>query len=196
MIVEYNLQFFGSDGPGGEKTEEPTSKRKSDTRKDGKVPKSKELSNGVELIALFLILKFWVGRMGENFMKLFGEIYEKMPAYTTYWEGNIVRRDYSVLINNVLLELLKQLLPFFIVGLVITLHDAVQVPDYNKTFETQIQQAESDIRHEAAFFSGKARRAAEIYCQDYTDHGDCIYDGEGRLGLSGSVLRNAAQSGD
>ena len=119
MIVEYNLQFFGSDGPGGEKTEEPTSKRKSDTRKDGKVPKSKELSNGVELIALFLILKFWVGRMGENFMKLFGEIYEKMPAYTTYWEGNIVRRDYSVLINNVLLELLKQLLPFFIVGLVI-----------------------------------------------------------------------------
>ena len=119
MILEYNLQFFGSDGPGGEKTEEPTSKRKSDTRKDGKVPKSKELSNGVELIALFLILKFWVGRMGENFMKLFGEIYEKMPAYTTYWEGNIVRKDYSVLINNILLELLKQLLPFFIVGLVI-----------------------------------------------------------------------------
>jgi flagellar biosynthetic protein FlhB len=119
VILEYNLQFFGSDGPGGEKTEEPTSKRKSDTRKDGKVPKSKELSNGVELIALFLILKFWVGRMGENFMKLFGEIYEKMPAYTTYWEGNIVRKDYSVLINNILLELLKQLLPFFIVGLVI-----------------------------------------------------------------------------
>ena len=52
-------------------------------------------------------------------MKLFGEIYEKMPAYTTYWEGNIVRKDYSVLINNILLELLKQLLPFFIVGLVI-----------------------------------------------------------------------------
>ncbi len=121
MILEYNLQFFGSDGPGGEKTEEPTSKRKSDTRKDGKVPKSKELSNGVELIALFLILKFWIGHMGENFMKLFGEIYEKMPAYTTYWEGNIVRRDYSVLINNILLELLKQLLPFFIVGLIIAI---------------------------------------------------------------------------
>ena len=68
MILKYNLQFFGQDGPGGEKTEEPTSKKKSDTRKDGKVPKSKELSNGVELIALFLILKFWVGHMGVNFM--------------------------------------------------------------------------------------------------------------------------------
>ena len=39
MILEYNLQFFAKDGPGGEKTEEPTAKKKSDTRKDGKVTK-------------------------------------------------------------------------------------------------------------------------------------------------------------
>lgn len=121
MILEYNLQFFAQEGPGGEKTEEPTAKKKSDTRKDGKVPKSKELSSGVELIALFLILKFWVGHMGENFMKLFSEIYEKMPAYTTYWNGRIVKEDYKVLINGVYLELLKQLLPFFVVGLVIAI---------------------------------------------------------------------------
>ena len=103
MILEYNLQFFAQEGPGGEKTEEPTAKKKSDTRKDGKVPKSKELSSGVELIALFLILKFWVGRMGENFMQLFYKIYEKIPAYTTYWNGRIVREDYKVLINGVYL---------------------------------------------------------------------------------------------
>ncbi|MDE6921567.1 MAG: EscU/YscU/HrcU family type III secretion system export apparatus switch protein, partial [Lachnospiraceae bacterium] len=48
MILEYDLQFFAQEGPGGEKTEEPTAKKKSDTRKDGKVPKSKELSSGVE----------------------------------------------------------------------------------------------------------------------------------------------------
>ncbi|MDE6620136.1 MAG: flagellar biosynthesis protein FlhB [Lachnospiraceae bacterium] len=119
VILEYNLQFFAQEGPGGEKTEEPTAKKKSDTRKDGKVPKSKELSNGVELIALFLILKFWVGHMGQNFMELFSEIYEKMPAYTTYWGGNIVREDYRILINSVYLELLKQLLPFFLVGIFI-----------------------------------------------------------------------------
>lgn len=121
MILEYNLQFFAQEGPGGEKTEEPTAKKKSDTRKDGKVPKSKELSSGVELIALFLILKFWVGHMGVNFMKLFGEIYGKMPEYTTFWNGRIVREDYKVLINNVYLELLKQLLPFFIIGIVIAI---------------------------------------------------------------------------
>lgn len=118
-MLEYNLQFFAQEGPGGEKTEEPTAKKKSDTRKDGKVPKSKELSSGVELIALFLILKFWVGHMGENFMKLFSKIYEKMPAYTTYWNGRIVKEDYRILFNSVYLELLKQLLPFFVVGIVI-----------------------------------------------------------------------------
>lgn len=119
MILEYNLQFFAQEGPGGEKTEEPTAKKKSDTRNEGKVPKSKELSSGVELISLFLILKFWVGHMGENFMKLFDQIYEKIPAYTTYWGGQIVREDYQVLLNNVYLELLKQLLPFFMIGLII-----------------------------------------------------------------------------
>lgn len=121
MILEYNLQFFAQEGPGGEKTEEPTAKKKSDTRKDGKVPKSKELSSGVELIALFLILKFWVGHMGVNFMELFDKIYGKIPAYTTYWNGRIVKEDYKVLINNVYLELLIQLLPFFIVGLIIAI---------------------------------------------------------------------------
>ena len=119
MILEYNLQFFAQDGPGGEKTEEPTAKKKTDTRKEGKVPKSKELSSGVELIALFLILKFWIGHMGENFMELFSEIYEKIPAYTTYWGGSIVKEDYRILLNGVFVELLTQLLPFFVVGVVL-----------------------------------------------------------------------------
>lgn len=112
MILEFDLQFFAADGPGGEKTEEPTAKKKSDTRKDGKVPKSKELSNAVELIALFLILKFWIGKMGENFMSLFGMLYDKIPDYTTFWGGRIVKEDYRILFNSVYIELLRQLLPF------------------------------------------------------------------------------------
>ena len=36
----YNLQFFAKDGPGGEKTEDATSKKLSDARKDGKVAKN------------------------------------------------------------------------------------------------------------------------------------------------------------
>lgn len=119
MILELNLQFFAAEGPGGEKTEEPTAKKKEDTRKDGKVAKSKELSSGVELIALFLILKFWIGNMGKQFMGLFDLIYEKFTTYTTYWGGNIASADYDILFKSVYLEILKILLPFFAVGVAI-----------------------------------------------------------------------------
>ena len=44
LIIAYNLQFFAKEGPGGEKTEEPTVKRLSDARKKGLVAKSKEIS--------------------------------------------------------------------------------------------------------------------------------------------------------
>ena len=116
MILQLDLQYFAKDGPGGEKTEEPTSKKKADTRKEGQVAKSKEMSSGVQLISLFLILKFWVGHMGENFMKLFDELYEKMPAYTTYWGGRVVSSDYKILFDGIYAELLMQLLPFFLIG--------------------------------------------------------------------------------
>lgn len=111
-----NLQFFAAEGPGGEKTEEPTSKKLEDTRKDGKVAKSKELSSGVELISLFLILKFFIGKLGSTFMNLFSTVYEKFPLYTTFWGGNVVKEDYRYMINGIYMEILKALLPFFIVG--------------------------------------------------------------------------------
>lgn len=121
MILELNLQFFAKEGPGGEKTEEPTSKKLQDTRKDGKVAKSKELSSGVELISLFIILKFWIGNMGNQFMECFENIYEKFPVYTTYWSGNIVKNDYSILFQGVFLSILKLLLPFFIAGVALSI---------------------------------------------------------------------------
>jgi flagellar biosynthetic protein FlhB len=121
VILEYNLQYFAQEGPGGEKTEEPTSKKKEDTRKEGKVAKSRELSSGVELIMLFVILKIWVSYMGQNFMNLFNVIYGKMTDYTTYWGGNIVTEDYRLLINYSLVRMLIQVAPFFIAGVIISI---------------------------------------------------------------------------
>lgn len=121
MILELNLQFFAADGPGGEKTEEPTSKKLEDTRKDGKVAKSKELSSGVELICLFVILKVYIGSMGTQFMDCFTTIYEKFPTYTTYWDGHIVKTDYIFLFQGVFLTILKLLLPFFVVGVIVSI---------------------------------------------------------------------------
>ena len=56
-----NLQLFAKDGPGGEKTEPATSKKLDDIRKEGQVAKSKELITAVSLMALFIILKVYVG---------------------------------------------------------------------------------------------------------------------------------------
>jgi flagellar biosynthetic protein FlhB len=83
------------------------------------VAKSKELSSGVELIMLFVILKFWVGTMGENFLELFNEIYDKIPDYTTYWQGRIVSKDYHIMINYTIVKMLIQVAPFFVAGVVI-----------------------------------------------------------------------------
>lgn len=67
MILEYNLQFFAQDGPGGEKTEPATQKKLEDARKEGQVAKSREIANGLGILSLFLVLKMWTGNMGKSF---------------------------------------------------------------------------------------------------------------------------------
>ena len=71
LMLEYNLQFFAKDGPGGEKTEEPTAKKLDDARKEGQVAKSKEIGNAFSLLALFLMLQLYLGVMGYQFLKGF-----------------------------------------------------------------------------------------------------------------------------
>ena len=51
MSLEYNLQFFAAEGQGGEKTEPATEKKLTDARKEGQVAKSREVANGLGLLA-------------------------------------------------------------------------------------------------------------------------------------------------
>ena len=44
LLLAYDLQLFAND-EGGEKTEEPTAKKIEDSRKEGQVAKSKELTS-------------------------------------------------------------------------------------------------------------------------------------------------------
>ena len=48
LILPYDLQWF-ADGEGGEKTEPATQKKLDDARKEGKVAKSKDLTEGIAL---------------------------------------------------------------------------------------------------------------------------------------------------
>lgn len=119
MILEYNLQFFAKDGPGGEKTEEPTSKKLTDARNEGQVAKSKEVTNACELLALFLVLKLWVGSIGENFVALFQNIYTQIPEYIKQYDGSVQQLTFNALFVNSLTSILSMIAPVLIIGFLV-----------------------------------------------------------------------------
>ena len=97
MILEYNLQFFAKDGPGGEKTEEPTAKKLDDARKEGQVAKSTELVNGAMLFMFFIALRLFSGYMANGFM----EAYKNLPEPLPLKNASIERRGFKAYQTNV-----------------------------------------------------------------------------------------------
>lgn len=125
-LLIYDLQFFAKDGPGGEKTEPATAKKLSDARSEGQVCKSRELDQAATLVTLFLTLKVLISFMGNNFLQIFHDIYNKIPETVSARELN----------NNVVMSYLQQAVfasiklagPFFAAGVVVAfLINIVQV---------------------------------------------------------------------
>ena len=128
MILEYNLQFFAKDGPGGEKTEPATDKKLTDARKEGQVAKSKEIGNALGLITLFLVLKIWVGSIGTSLLGVFEGIYKRIPELVVLYHGLIPAREITGLVGNAMLRILIILFPMFIIGMLVAfVGDFIQV---------------------------------------------------------------------
>ena len=87
LRMPLNLQWFAKDGEGGEKTEEPTSKKLTDARNDGKVAKSKELDNAVGLLLLFVLLQVMMSYVGNGLIGLFDAFYGA-GSFTDFTKGN------------------------------------------------------------------------------------------------------------
>ena len=119
IALKYNLQFFAKEGPGGEKTEEPTSKRLSDARSEGQVAKSMELNSAIALIAMFLVLRNWGGNMGSRFLENFSWIYSSIPDRVVLTNGVLPEQEFAVLIRLVLIRMLIILLPIFAIGVAV-----------------------------------------------------------------------------
>lgn len=118
LLIEYNLQFFAKDGEGGEKTEQPTSKKLSDARKEGKVAKSKEVVNGFSLLGFFLSLRLFLGFAGTHFEEIFTWIYAIIPDIVKMSPGGLATATISGLFREVFEKMLFILLPFFAVGFI------------------------------------------------------------------------------
>lgn len=127
-MMRFNLQFFAKEGMGGEKTEPATQKKLKDARREGQVAKSREIANGMSLLTLFLVLKFWVGNMGNQLLNLFGVFYGKIPDMTTFWHGYVPERDANLLFRTFMLRVLLIIAPLLLLGAaVVFICDLAQV---------------------------------------------------------------------
>lgn len=114
--LRYNLQFFGKDGNGGEKTEEATGKKLSDARDNGQTAKSIEIVTALMLIGLFLLLKFYVGKMGSMFLEVFrGGIY----MMSNVVEDKFTLNTAQTVINFGMGKILNIAFPVFLVSVLI-----------------------------------------------------------------------------
>lgn len=120
LKLEYNLQWFAKDGPGGEKTEPATAKKLREAREDGKVAKSKELVSAFDLIVIFLVLKIFVSYMGENFISVFEYIYSAIPDFVKNNSVELTSATMMSFFDIVILISAKIAAPFFLFGFGIT----------------------------------------------------------------------------
>ena len=128
MILEYNLAFFAAEGPGGEKTEPASEKKLSDARKEGQVAKSREVANALGILALFLVLKLWVGTIGNQFLAVFEDIYTQIPSAVIQWNGFLPQKDLMVLSRDMVMQIVVIVGPTVLVAFVVAfLSDVVQV---------------------------------------------------------------------
>lgn len=121
LILRYDLQFFAKDGPGGEKTEEPTSKKLSDARNEGQVAKSKEVTSAFEMLFAFILLYFWVEHMGINFVGNIYDIYSQIPIYVKMYDGYVQEQTFRSLFVQSMTRVLGIMAPFLIVGFIVAL---------------------------------------------------------------------------
>lgn len=120
LIMEWDLQWFAKDGPGGEKTEPATAKKLREAREDGKVVKSKELTAAFDLIILFLVLKIFVSFVGNRLMNSFVDIYGRIPDFVRENAVDVTEKSVAALMSDALIQILIVCVPFFAFGFVVT----------------------------------------------------------------------------
>lgn len=122
LYLAYNLQFFAKDGPGGEKTELPTSKKLEDARKRGQVAKSKELVSGVSLLTLFVGVKLLLSYLGSGFISTFEQFYGRIEEVGRTASGSFGLSEFiRIVFNQTMLDMVVIAAPFLVISLVVAI---------------------------------------------------------------------------
>lgn len=109
-LIQYNLQFFAE---GGEKTEQPTSKKKEKAREEGQVARSTEVTTALMFIIMFSFLKV----LGPSITRKLVALFQDMYALFTLKEISV---QYAAgLMNYVIRVLIGIIAPFLIIAVVV-----------------------------------------------------------------------------
>ena len=119
ILIPLDLQMFAKEGPGGEKTEDATSKKLKDVRKEGSVAKSREIVTAATLFALYFCLRFAVGFIGRQLIKGFSTFYTLIPRYT---QDGVDVAGVSYLLLRGILSVALIIAPFLLVGLIVSFY--------------------------------------------------------------------------
>lgn len=119
LILPYDLQWF-AEGEGGEKTEPATQKKLDDAREEGKVAKSKDLTESLNLVVLFLLFKVFISYVGERLVGVFGTTIGRMGEFMQVNQKELSTAAVSAVLMNGILEILLAIWPFLLFGFAIT----------------------------------------------------------------------------
>lgn len=116
ILISLDLQMFAKEGPGGEKTEDATTKKLSDVRAEGNVAKSREIVTAATFLALFVSMKFVMGFVGNRLIQVFKEFYSVISTLVNDGIGNA---EFSALMLKGMVSLTITVLPFFLIGFLV-----------------------------------------------------------------------------
>ncbi|MCI8339113.1 MAG: flagellar biosynthesis protein FlhB [Lachnospiraceae bacterium] len=115
--LKYDLQLFANDGDGGEKTEEPTAKKLEDARKKGQASRSNDLTTAVSLLVFFVILRFYLGYLGNGLLSTYNNYYKHISEFTD--EPFNLQMSCSFM-GEAIIDIAMLVLPFFVFSFVAT----------------------------------------------------------------------------
>ncbi|MCD7825322.1 MAG: flagellar biosynthesis protein FlhB [Clostridiaceae bacterium] len=115
--MKYNLQLFAKEGPGGEKTEEPTTKKLEDARKKGQVAKSVDFTSALSLLAFFGFLKVYIGSLGNQLLENYNSL---LGHFADYVQDEFTLQIACALLGDVIMKLVSIIWPFLAVSFATT----------------------------------------------------------------------------
>ncbi len=110
-LINMNLSFFDD----GEKTEQPTARKRDKAREEGQVAKSAEIATAFLLIAVFLALRTFMPYMMSNILNL---------LINTYGQIHMFDRLYSIenimiFFSNIIVVIVTTVLPIMLISMLI-----------------------------------------------------------------------------